>query len=473
MKKVKLFALSLVTMTMFGCATHKSETEDIRKAWVVGNTTQAQKLVDEIVPDKLDSGDEVIWLLEQGSITRANKDIANSTKSLDKAYNKIKKYEEDAKFKLGEETAAFLLNQSYISYKGYNYDKIMLSIYQSLNFIEAKDFERAKVELRRLQDFQTEAKRVNLKRIEDSAQAIEEGKKKNKNANYNLTPLLQQASTKNTLSKYYGDRYMADPKKSIQEAANIYANPFGYWLYGVSLMATGDKDDQKMAADSFRICAEMLGGKSSVLNSDSEEGKAVQDGVQENFGNVTYVVFETGVAPLRKQFRLDLPLWLIKKDLPHVAVNFPYLEKQANFKESVKVVAAGAPLTFDLVSNMDDIIEEEFYIELPMVITKTMLSAAAKATAQYFAAQSAGKYGMIVNTVGAISQTLTNDADLRTWTTLPKQIKIAKVKTPADGKITIDNVPYSVKTSGINIVHVKSMSKDGANLVKIIDFKCK
>lgn len=475
MKKThtKLLLISILSLCMFGCATHRSETEEIRKAWAVGNTQTAQKLVDEAVPDKLDSGDEVIWLLEQGAITRANNDIEGSKKSLDRAYNKIKKYEDEAKVKLGEETAAFLVNQSYIDYKGYNYDKIMLSIYQSMNFIEAKDFDRARVELKRLQQAQAEAKRINLERIEDSANAIADAKKKNKNANYDVSGLLKDANTTSAMTKYYGERYKADPKTTIQQAANIYVNPFGHWLYGVCLMSTGDKEDQRMAGDAFRICSEMLGKQSEVLNSDAADGAAIQEGKKQNLGNVTYVVLETGVAPLRRQFRLDLPLWIINKNLPHVSMNFPYLEKQANFKEQVDVVVGEKTLKFDMIANMDDIIEDEFYVELPTVITKTMLSAAAKATAQYFAAKAAGDYGALVNVGMSLIQIASNDADLRTWTTLPKQIKLAKVETPADGKIKIDNKVVTVNKTGVNVVHVKSMSKTGTNLVKVIDFNPK
>ncbi len=473
MKKRNIIQLAFVlaSMGMVGCATHRSETEDVRKAWVAGNTAQAETLINEIVPDKKDSGDEVIWLLEQGSVSRANGDVKTSTQALNGAYEKIKKYDEEAKVKLGEETAAFLANQSYIDYKGYNYDKVMLSIYQSLNYIEAKDFDRAKVELKRLQQAQDEAKAVNQKRIEDEAKAIDDAKRKNKNANYDVSKLLVDSKTSGLMSQYYGDKYKKDPNTALQQAASIYANPFGYWLYGVCMMATGDNDDRKMAGDSFRICAEMLGKKSKVLNSDADDGKAVQDG--KAFGNYTYVVFETGVAPLRRQFRLDLPLWIINKNLPQVSVNFPYLEKQGNFKDKIDVVADGNLLAFDTVANMDDIIEEEFYIELPTVITKTLLSSAAKATAQYFAAKAAGDYGVFVNIAGTAFQALTNDADLRTWTTLPKQIKVAKVATPADGNIVVDSKLISVNKEGINIVYVKSMSQTGPNLVKVIDFNPK
>ena len=255
----------------------------------------------------------------------------------------------------------------------------------------------------------------------------------------------------------------------MQEAKNIYVNPFGTWLYGIAMLNSKNSAEREEGAAAMRIASEMLGNKSTVLNSDAIFAEKIASGELKG-ANTTYIVFETGCAPIREQFRLDLPLYIINKDLPHVSVNFPYLSKQDDFLENPSVVVGGKPLSFDTIADMDDIIEEEFYIDLPLVISKTLISSAAKATAQYFAAQAAGDCGVFVNIGMSVLQTMTNDADLRTWVTLPKQIKLAKTETPKDGKILIDNTPVYVNKNGINIIYVKSMSKNGATLVRTIDF---
>ena len=230
-----------------------------------------------------------------------------------------------------------------------------------------------------------------------------------------------------------------------------------------------DSAEREEGAAAIRIASEMLGKKSEVLNSDASVAEKIANGEIKN-PDATYVVFETGCAPIREQFRLDLPLYIINKDLPHVSVNFPYLSKQDDFLENPNVSAGGKPLSFDTVANIDDIIEEEFYIELPSVISKTLVSSAAKAAAQYFAAKAAGDYGVFVNIGMSVLQTMTNDADLRTWTTLPKQIKLARIETPKDGKILIDNAPVYVNKKGINIIYLKSMSRSGPTFVRTMDF---
>lgn len=468
--KKQTILISMLSLSLFGCATHKSETEALRNAWKLGNTAEAQTLASEAADEKKDSADGLIWLLEEGAACRANADFAKSEKSFSDAYLKVKKFEEEADISLSNEAKGILLNQSYTEYKGYNYDKIMLSIYQSLNYLETKDFEKAYVELRRLKNFQDDAKRINLKRIEKAEKSIKEAKNKDENAKgINESALLSQAGVGSELSKYYGQKYAANPASALQEAKNIYVNPFGTWLYGIAMLNSKDSAEREEGAAAIRIASEMLGNKSEVLNSDSILAEKIANGELKDI-NATYIVFETGCAPIREQFRLDLPLYIINKDLPHVSVNFPYLSKQDDFLESPNAVADGKPLKFDILANMDDIIEEEFYIELPLVVSKTLISSAAKAAAQYFAAKAAGDYGIFVNIGMSVLQATLNDADLRTWTTLPKQIKIAKTETPKDGKILIDNTPVYVNKKGLNIIYVKSMSKNGVKLVRTMDF---
>jgi len=62
---------------------------------------------------------------------------------------------------------------------------------------------------------------------------------------------------------------------------------------------------------------------------------------------------------------------------------------------------------------------------------------------------------------GAIWSAATNEADLRTWATLPKQIQYARVETPGTGSLTLQfparSVSVPVDPSGINLVLVRSV----------------
>ena len=107
-----------------------------------------------------------------------------------------------------------------------------------------------------------------------------------------------------------------------------------------------------------------------------------------------------------------------------------------------------------------------------MVITKTIISASVKAGTQYAIAQSVGDgwEGLAVNIAGSIYQSLMNDADLRTWTTLPKYIKVARIETPLNATINIDGVALKLPTDRVNVVLAKKMNANGKLILRTFDF---
>ncbi len=460
----KTLLLSVFALTFFsGCATHTSETKDMRAHWNAGNTVKAEIEVSKLAEEYQDSSDALVWLLEKGAVLRGNGNLKTSTEALEKANSLVKSYEAESDVKLSEETAAFLANQSYIPYKGYNYDKIMMGVYLALNYIEQKDFDNARVQIKRLEVYQQNAIEANRKRIERETQAL-------KNASGQKASQQDAAKSLAYNSKefkqYYGDDNIS---KVGQQAKSLYVNPFAYWISGVYLLNKGeDSADKERAQDMFRIGGEILGGKSLVFAQDFKRCEDVLSG--KPVENITYVIYETGVAPLRNQFRLDLPLFIAGESLPHVAINFPYISPQNSYAADLAIQAGGNSYGVETIADMDSIIKEEFNNELPMVVTKTLLSAAAKASAQYFAAQAAGDWGILVNIVGGVYQSFMNDADLRTWTSLPKFIKVARVQTPADGIITIDNQQIKVSKNPVNIIIAKKMSVGGKLLIRNFDF---
>ena len=458
-------------LAAFGCATHTSESETARNYWAAGNVAEAQREVAAKAADKCDSGDSLIWTLELGSVSRANGDFPQSIKAFSKAHSDIEAFENEPDVKLSEEAAAIFTNQSYIPYKGYNYDKIMVGVYQALNYMESKDFDSAAVELKRLENFQRNAEEANRSRIEREEKALKEAQAKNKGGGYDANKTLSDPGASAKLKEIYGDDYMADT--SAMEAKSIYMNPFAYWVSGLFFMNKAeDGADRNKAADFFRLAAEMTSNKSEFLLSDLKTAEDYANGAIAGLPDTTYVIYETGSAPIRKQVRLDLPLYIIQGDIPHVGMNFPYLAKNDSYVADITVAAADQTSKTELLADMDAIIRREFNNELPSVITKTIISSAVKAAAQYGVKQAAGDGwgGLAVNLVGSVYQASMNDADLRTWTTLPKQIRVAKVKNPADGMLLVDGKLVKVNPKGVNVVVAKRPSAVSPLLVRTFDF---
>jgi hypothetical protein len=186
---------------------------------------------------------------------------------------------------------------------------------------------------------------------------------------------------------------------------------------------------------------------------------------------LTFVIYETGQAPDRVELRLDVPLFLVSRDVPYFGVALPNLVLNPQYNPGLIVQSTGgAPLQTALLCDMDSVIAQEFRNDLPDVIVKTLISAGLKATA-LFGAHQATKDNDFLDTLtqvsGLLYQAATNHADLRTWVTLPKQIQFCRLPAPADHKLYIaragvaESLEVDLPDSPITMVYVKSTSPFG------------
>lgn len=457
------FILSLLpaaALCLSGCATHLDETRQMRSYWESGDYKAAALSAAEMAEGAEDSADELVWLLDEGSASRAAGQISQSIKAFDKAYDLVQKFDSEPEINLAAESKALLTNLSYLPYTGYNYDRIMLGTYQALNCMETGDIDGAAVMLKRVENFQRDAERKNAERISygmESA-ARTSGSTVDGKRVYDANRAMSDVRFQNALAGVYGSGASV-----FKGSRGNYVNPFAYWLDGVYFMACAkDSADRQRSVDSFRILSSMVENK--YVAEDLRQAGKVADG--EKMPATTYVIYETGCAPLRDQVRIDIPVFLATNDVPYVGVNFPRLRYVGKYSPNLSVSAGGKsypPLT---VADMDKIVAEEFNNELPLVIAKTLLSAGTKAALQYglqesVRAASNGDSALLLAAmiVGSIYQVSMNDADLRTWSTLPKQIKISRMPTPKDGKIFIDGREVKVDVSArANIVCVNKPS---------------
>ena len=471
MYKFICFCICLSVFALTGCQTHTSQSHAVRVPWGDGNTANAEVEISKISKDEADGVDALIWKLEEGAVARANGNLEKSIKAFSQAQSLIEKFENDPETSISEETQAILTNQSYTTYKGYAYDKIMLSVYQALNHIEQKKFDDASVDLKRLEFFQSDAERANQKRIDSDQKAIANAKKKNKTASYDTSRTSNNQLVADVFKKYYGDDYTADTSK--QQAKAVYVNPFAYWLAGLYFANRPlDASDKNRATDMFRLGGEMLANKSEVFAKDFKMAEDIANGKIDKPTNLTYIIYETGSAPIRNQFKIDLPIYIFARNVPHISMNFPYLTKIQSHSPDLKVSVQGKQIKFDTLADIDAIVQREFNSHLPMLITKTIISASVKAGAQYAMSRAAGDgwEGLAVNIAGSVYQSLMNDADLRTWTTLPKYIKVARIQTPQNATINIDGVALKLPTDRVNVVIAKKMNANSKLILRTFDF---
>ena len=118
----------------------------------------------------------------------------------------------------------------------------------------------------------------------------------------------------------------------------------------------------------------------------------------------------------------------------------------------------------------------EFKDELPTLITRMVISTGIKVAAQYGVAKATEKQDPWVQLISratvAVYEAAFNEADVRAWRTLPKQIQVTSFATPANGQVTLTfpgGVPAgaaAVQPGKANVVWVRSPGRGGPPLVR-------
>jgi len=450
-----------------GCQTYNDQRSEVTDALRLGDFETAKEVIAKRA-NNADEKDKLLWLLEQGAINRITGDLEGSTSALDHAEGLINSFEEQAKVKVGSEAQAILTNQASLPYRGKEYEKIMMNTMKAANFMSSGDYGRARVEFNRTYQRQQNALEFNKKRIEKDKEAIEAAKQgelelNGRSAKYDAEAAMEDpsvsAKTQQILSEVEG-------RLSTNQAYADYVNPFAVFLEGVFFMnASLVQNDAERALKNFQRLTSMC--TNPFVEQDLKLAESLVNG--ERITPVTYVIFETGFAPSLKEFRIDIPLYVVGSNLPYIGAALPRLVYNDEFvKELTASTSTGEEYMSVLLADMDHIVSKEFQNAWPSMLNKTLISSGVKGAIAYALQQSVKDESLGVQiavgiTVAAI-QAGTTRADLRTWASLPKQYQYTRFPTPADGFVNLNigsqNEAVFVEPNKTTVIIVRSVSPD-------------
>lgn len=470
-----MWACVLLTLSA-GCKTYEAQSRALRQAWDNSDPQTAAKEAGRFAK-RPKHNDFVIWRLEQGAALRAAGQYEESNHAFDLAEDKVNWHEGQAKVSLGREAAALLSNQAALPYDGRDYDKIMLNAYKALNYLQIGDDDRARVELIRAYQRQQDAVEENKRRIARAQEAAEKLKQSKKKGADQATELAEKVKADSQFAQKVEAAYaFLDELKPYAD----YVNPFVVYLDALYFLtrATGGSDLERANKSFERVLG--FTGENKFIVQDLETMKAVFRG--QSIPPTTYVIFETGCAPVREQIRIDIPAFFIGRgNVPYVGAAFPTLKPQEGHLSGLNVSANGTNEMTTLLSSMDGVIGHSFKNELPTIITKTLISTIMKAAVSYGINKSASDQnawvGLFSKIATAVYQAAVNIADTRTWTTLPKEFQFCRIPTPSDGKIELSapggvpNAEVFVRPGAVNLVYVKSIRASGPLLVQQFTLK--
>jgi len=458
-----LLSAAVIGLLATGCRTYEQQNRVIQ-SWQQGSLPSAAAEATKMADQNANNKDAIVWRLEQGAVLRGAGKYQDSNTAFDTAQGKIDQYSQEAKVKLGHEAGALLSNLANLPYTGRAYDGIMLNTYRALNYLQLGEPDKARVELIRAYQRQQDAVEDNKRRIENVQEEAAKSKDKATMDKAQQDPGFQ--------SQVQGTCADLDRLKPY---AN-YVNPFTVYLDGLFFMAdAADASDLERAHKSLERVAGFADGNDYV-----KQDLAALDNLMKGkpLTPTTYVIFETGCAPLRGQIRIDIPIIVTK--VSYVGAAFPTLKPQGNYVPSLTVTASGTSQTTSLVASMDGVIGLDFKNEMPVVITKTIAATVTKAVAAYGVNEAANKQDAVLGFISQVAtagyQMAVNIADTRTWTTLPKEFQVCRISTPPDRKIELttggsQKTTVTIADGTINIVYVKSITATSPLLVTQMKLK--
>ena len=202
--------------------------------------------------------------------------------------------------------------------------------------------------------------------------------------------------------------------------------------------------------------------------------------------NRVTVFVEDGLCPRRREWRLDLPLILIpgvNRYVQYAGMALPELVYRNAAATAYSVAAGGANYPMPCIQDVDRLVKTEFDVyfrgALTREITRTVSRVAAQAALGVASQAAHGSEGnaealLTVAQLGVAAWSAAEtEADIRSWTTLPKTVYMLDLPRPADGIVTVvcglENVQVRVP-EGNTLAVVRKPSSAAPAVVKSFAF---
>lgn len=363
-------------------------------------------------------------------------------------------------------TAEVIVNASIVDYNPMIMDSIYLHSYAMLNALALKDKDEAKIQGNRAYNVQQNAVKEFSKEIEKQKKEAEENSAK-----------IQEKEVKEANDKNTSDALSQYKDLAKWKGYKDFVNPYVTYLSALYFMTNGTKNsDYETASNYLKRVSGMTDGNSYVKD-DLELANKLASG-NKNVGKPTaWIIFENGLISNFKEFRLDIPVFLVTQDVKTVSLALPYPSEREAAYENIFISNGKKQVKTKLLADMDSVFISEFYKKLPSIITKEVTKITWQTVAQVALKESAKNtdaalFGEIASFTVAAYSIFTAGADTRSWYSLPKNVQLAKIQKSGDS-LTFNIGPQELKVSvpkeGNSLIYVRVLSAGTIPTIKVID----
>lgn len=414
---------------------------------------------------------ELLWSLQAGTALTASGQFALSNQVFDAAENLAKAEDTEHLARKGfEKLTSTLVNNNLNRYSPAVYDGVMINTYKALNNIFLSDAQNARIEFNRAADRQRRAEEHFRSKIEALKQKQADAKTAQVSTNTTGAPQPDRDQAEKTV-------YDAYPELADWQVYPDFVNPYTDYLHGLYFMLGGtDKDDLGKARDSLRRVAGM-NPKNPAVKTDLQVVDNLIRGKwrKQKLNPAVWVIFENGLGPQVEELLIPIPLFVVNDKVEYSQLALPKLKLRNQAYDHLELFSGKRSLgKTEQLASIDRVVQTEFKREFPFKVTEAVISTLTKGVIQYQARKDGGLAGALA---AGIYQAVTTRADTRIWTALPKEVQVARVRRPADRKLTLNGpglqAPLQIELpdAQFSIVYVKAAAPGTQPVYQIASYK--
>ena len=481
MTRRHLIATSLLLLAS-GCSVftgYPGRTEKARRAFAAFDFDGAVKRLE---PHTNSGNDRLCYLLETGTVLHVKGDFAASTRRFSRAGEVMRGFEDRALISLRDTAAgaaAFLVNDKTMPYSGEGFEKILLHTYLALDYLLQKDLAGARVEIRRVYQRQKEEADRKEKLLEVAKKRARE----------------RGVGSRGIMDKIRG--LMGEEKSVLGSAGNVYQNAFATYLSALVYELNGEPEEayqvdlktihrfnpglRLVRRDLLRLSRAL--GRGAEYRRWRQEFNEPEQPPKPDTGAVV-LLHHCGRSPRKKAIRhmFPIPCRMFNPEARGsllVAVSIPRYVRRGNPVAAARLMLGGRALgTTETFTDVEATAVRCLLDRMPAIVVRQLIRAVGKAAVQYKAKERGGPLaGLLVAGYTAVSE----QADLRSWLTLPARLQVLRTPVPAGAhKMRIQilgsggtalseiHVKVCVRAGGMSIINLRSIG--GAARAAVVDF---
>lgn len=431
-----------------GCSTITTSSQQkqaMMENFNAGNIPEALAYAQKKHQQTAGTGDELVWLLECGSLHFLQGDFGASLNDFRRCEELIENYDDRATVSLrdtGDEMLSAFTNVNALPYRGWCRDRVAIGLYKALAYLGTGNEGAFRAQAKRL--------REEHQKIQDDYQKFFEAEKKQ----------LDQAKEKNadSLAKAQDDAYLKDERNaayvaSQQQTTQVahrgygnFLNPASLFLSGLALLRDGTWDNASIEfsrlyqampnsplAQQYYVTALLQAGREIP-----PELSAVQPFSFPLDDNCVYILLGHDLSASFEEMQIYFPIMIAWPVCLFHPANLTNLSIQAD----------GATYITSPLADMDAILAQEFQMRMPGLLIRTLIGVFVKEAAyqatiaaiRHKHQKSATDELLVASATIAWKtyQALFNTADTRSWNLLPKEYQLAQLPMPSDRTLTIN-----------------------------------